>query len=117
VVTGAISLGVLLVVVIGALSASLDEYAKGAARTAADEAAQAGAAAGGSLTVCQQQATVVLDGLLKGRMGSDVSIDCYLRGAEMVATGTGVVPSLLPAIAHLSFRVQGVALVPQRPQQ
>ena len=73
VVTGVVAIAILMVVFVGAANFVLDEYAKGALRTAVDEAAQTGATSGGSLSACLAEASQVRGDLLPGPFGARVS--------------------------------------------
>ncbi|MDA8300939.1 MAG: hypothetical protein M0005_05205 [Actinomycetota bacterium] len=118
VVVGAAGIAILLAIFAGCANFVLDEYAKGALRTAVDEAAQAGAAAGGSLQACQAEAEQVQRGLLHGSFGADVTITCQvLAGGLMLATASGDLPSLLPAVPHLQVSVSGLSVVQGAPAQ
>lgn len=116
-VAGVLAIGLLLVVFMGATSFSLDEYAKGAVRTAVDEAAQAGAVAGGSLGTCQQQAALVIGSLLHGSLGDDVKVVCTQVGTEILARGSGALPTLVPGLPTVNISVVGVAVVEGLQQQ
>ena len=66
-----------IVVFMAALNLIIDEYGKGAIRTAVDEAALAGSqqgAAGGPVGACQAKAAEVMAGLLNGPFGKQVTI-------------------------------------------
>lgn len=118
VVVGAAGIAFLLVIFAGCANFVLDEYAKGALRTAVDEAAQAGAAAGGSLQACQAEAEQVQRGLLHGSLGADVTITCQvMAGGLMLATASGDLPSLLPAVPRLQVSVSGLSVVQGAPAQ
>ena len=123
VIVGVIAIALLLVLFDGATNLVLDEYAKGALRTAVDEAAQAGAAAGGSLAACEDEAARVRGGLLHGGFGAHVSVTCGVvdggagTGGMMVASASGSLPSLLPAVPGLRIAVRGVSVLQGRPPQ
>ena len=118
VVVGAAGIAFLLVIFAGCTNFILDEYAKGALRTAVDEAAQAGAAAGGSLQACQAEAEQVQRGLLHGSFGADVTITCQvIAGGLMLATASGDLPSLVPAVPRLQVSVSGLSVVQGAPAQ
>jgi hypothetical protein len=117
VVLGAVAIAILMAVFIGALNFVLDEYAKGAVRTAVDEAAQAGASAGGSLTACEAEVARVRASLLPGIFGSDVTINCSQVGDEVVVTAAGDLPSLLPPVPRVSVSLVGVSLITEVPAQ
>lgn len=118
VIVGVVAIALLLVVFAGATNVVLDEYAKGALRTAVDEAAQAGAAGGGSSSVCEREAARVRDGLLRGDFGADVTLTCGVNAnGLMVATASGRLPSLLPAVPGLHVAVTGTSVLEGQPQQ
>jgi hypothetical protein len=117
VVAGAVAIAILMVVFIGALNFVLDEYAKGAIRTAIDEAAQAGATAGGSLSACQAEADQVRSNLLPGPFGNGVSLTCTQEGDEMVSAAAGALPSLLPLVPTVHISLVGVSVISEAPAQ
>ena len=123
VIVGVIAIALLLVLFDGATNLVLDEYAKGALRTAVDEAARAGAAAGGSPAACEDEAARVRGGLLRGDFGAHVSVTCGVveggagAGGLMVAFASGSLPSLLPAVPRLRIAVRGVSVLQGRPPQ
>jgi hypothetical protein len=106
-----------MVVFVGALNFVLDEYAKGAVHTAVDEAAQAGATGGGSVTTCQAEAARVRAALLPGPFGDGITIYCIEDGSEVVATADGELPSLLPPVPRVRVSIVGVSLITQVPPQ
>jgi hypothetical protein len=107
----------LLVLFIGGLNLVLDEYAKGALRTAVDEAAQAGAVLGGSLGACEAKAAEVRDNLLPGPFVGDVQVSCSIEGDEVVATASGHLPSFVPPVPSLPVSLAAAALVEEAPPQ
>ena len=119
VVLGAIGIAVLLVTLTGAANVVVDEYAKGALRTAVDEAAQAGASAAGpdAVAACLQESAAVRANLLRGPFGADVTVACQVVGGLMVATATGSLPSLLPVVPRASVSVTGVSVMQEAPAQ
>ena len=122
-IVGVIAVALLLVLFDGATNLVLDEYAKGALRTAVDEAARAGAAAGGSLAACEDESARVRSGLLRGGYGADVMVSCGVvdggagTGGLMVASASGSLPSLLPAVPRLRIVVRGVSVLQGQPAQ
>jgi hypothetical protein len=117
VIAGTLAILILMIVFIGALNFVLDEYAKGALRTAVDEAATAGATAGGSLSTCQAEARQVQGALLRGPFGNGVSVTCSEEGDEMVASAAGALPSLLPLVPTVHVSVIGVSIIAVAPAQ
>lgn len=107
----------LLVVFIGALSVVVDEYAKGALRTAVDEAAQAGATAGGSVATCELKGRQVGTDLLPGPLGAGVMVNCRVRGDEMVASFTCVVHGFSPPVPPVHIYVTGSSIIEEVPAQ
>ena len=63
----------------------VDLYARGAVRDALDEGVRAAAPAGTDARVCEARADEVLDGLLRGRLGDDIRVECGPDGSTMVA--------------------------------
>lgn len=117
VVLGAIGIAILLLIFAGTANLVLDEYAKGALRTAVDEAAQAGATAGGSITACETEAAQVRSNLVRGPFSAGVSITCAADGTLMVAVAKGALPSLLPPVPSLHVSVTGVSVIEEAPAQ
>jgi hypothetical protein len=117
VVTGVIGIVVLLVAFIGALSVVVDEYAKGALRTAVDEAAQAGATAGGSVTSCELKASQVGTDLLAGQFRAGAVVNCRVEGDEMVASFAGVMHGFSPPVPPVYISVSGASVIEQVPAQ
>jgi hypothetical protein len=117
VVTGVIGIVLLLVVFIGALSVVVDEYAKGALRTAVDEGAQAGAAAGGSVTSCETKARQVGDNLLRGPLAGAAAVSCHIEGDEMVASFAGTVHGFSPPVPPVRISVTGFSVIEEVPAQ
>jgi len=110
-VVGVIAIAVLLVSFVGATNVVLDEYATGALRTAVDDAAQAGAAAGGSLSACYAEGDQVRQELLPGPYGDGVRFACTLAPGEVVASASGYLPSFVPEVPRQEVVVQGLSLI------
>jgi hypothetical protein len=102
---------------VGALNFVLDEYAKGALRTAVDEASQSGATSGGSLGACEAQVAQVRADLLPGPFGAGVQISCAIEGDEVLAVASGSLPSLVPLVPRVHVSIAGLALVEKAPVQ
>jgi len=117
VLPGVLAVALLTVMFAGALNVVVDEYCKGALRTAVDEAAQAGADNGGSLSSCQSSAKRVMGGLLPGRFGSEVRITCSLQGHEVVATASGHLSSFVPPVPALPVSITGYSVLNPVPGQ
>jgi hypothetical protein len=112
-----IGIVVLLGLFIGAVCMVVEEYAKGAVRTAVDEAAQAGATAGGSVSSCVDKWGQVIGNLLPGPLGQGLMVDCRTQGNEMVASVVGEVHGLIFPVPPLHMAVFGFAVVEQGPAQ
>lgn len=112
-----VAIAILLLVFVGGLNLVVDEYAKGAIRTALDEGAQAGAVLGGSLEACQAQADEVRHDLLPGVFASSVQVSCSLQGDEVVATARGHLPSLVPPVPAFQVSLAGASVVERVPEQ
>jgi hypothetical protein len=112
-----VAIAILLTLFIGVLNFVLDEYAKGAMRTAVDDAAEAGATAGGSLSVCLTEARQVQAGLLPGPFGGDVSVTCSEVGDEIVVSAGGALPSLLPLVPRAHISLVGISIIAEVPTQ
>jgi hypothetical protein len=102
---------------VGALNFVLDEYAKGAVRTAVDEASQTGGTSGGSVGACEAQAAQVRAELLPGPFGAGVQISCSVDGDEVLASASGSLPSLVPLVPQVHVSIVGFALVEKGPAQ
>jgi hypothetical protein len=117
IVAGVVAIAILLILFTGGLNFVLDEYAKGALHTAVDDAAQAGATAGGSLSACQAEARQVQTGLLPGPFAGGVSVTCTEENGEMVASAGGTLPSLLPLVPRLHISLDGISMIEEAPSQ
>jgi hypothetical protein len=117
VLTGVVGIVVLLGLFAGALNLVVDEYAKGALRTAVDESSQAGATAGGSVMACEAKAAQVRANLLPGPFGRGIVVDCSLQGDEMVASAVGTLPSLVPPVPPVHLSLLGFSVVEEVPAQ
>src|SRR5215207_2785870 len=76
--------GIVMLLVTQMLNVIVFNYGKGTVRTALDEGARAGARTG-SVAVCQETAQQVVDDLIGGALGADVTIRCTDAGRSMVA--------------------------------
>ncbi|MGC8626239.1 MAG: hypothetical protein ACP5VR_01575 [Acidimicrobiales bacterium] len=117
VVTGVLAIAFLLSLFVAGVNFVLDEYAKGALHAAVDEAAQAGASAGGSLGACQAEADRVRANLLPGPFGSRVTITCRMQGDLVVASASGALPSMVPVVPSLTVALTGISVVERAPVQ
>ncbi len=107
---GVLALLVLMTLVVGSLNVVLDEYAKGALRSAVDEGAQAGATSG-STALCAQTAVRARKGLLPGPYTSRTVITCRVEGAFMQASATARLPSLLPLVPAVTVHLIGLSAI------
>ena len=80
----AIALSLLVLVLVANLI--LVQYARGVVRAAAEEGAQAGSRLTATQNDCLARANEVLDGLLGGAMGDDVTVACTIGATEVAAT-------------------------------
>ena len=109
-----------LVVLLVATNFVVDQYGKGAVRTAVDEAAAAGSqqgAPGGPVAACQAKAAEIMSGLLSGSFARTVSITCSVNAltGQVVATGTGHFPGWLSVVPAMPLHVTGTAILSQNP--
>lgn len=105
----AVALSLLLLVLIG--NVIVVQYGRGVVRAAAEEGAQAGSRLTATRVDCEARADEVLDGLLGGPMGDDVSVDCTVGTSEVVVTVSYRFTPWLPLIpswrgAHSSVAVK-----------
>ena len=112
-------MAITLVVFMVAINLIVDEYGKGAIRTAVDEAAQAGSlqgAAGGPIAACQAKASQVMSGLLNGPFGHDITITCGINAnGQVVATANGTLPAWLRLVPTDPIHVIGSAHIETNP--
>jgi hypothetical protein len=92
----ATALSLVLLVLIANLL--VDVYARGAIRDALDEGVRAGAPVGRAAADCEAKVREVLDGLLRGPVGDDVTVTCAREGTAMTAHAEGSLPSWLPML-------------------
>jgi len=111
VLPGVVAIALLLLTFAGATNVIVDEYAKGALRTAVDEGAQAGAAAGGSVAVCLGATRQVAHNLLPGPFGAAVQLSCHLQGGDVVASAAGDLPSFVLDVVVGRVSVEGLSVV------
>ena len=88
----------------------LVHYARGVARTSVDEAVRTSAV--GSLSShgpadCVLAASAVLDELLGGSFGSDLTVSCQVSDDLVEASVEGTVPSLVPLLPSFGVSVHG----------
>lgn len=80
----AVALSLLLLVLIA--NVIIVQYGRGVVRAAAEEGAQAGSRLSASEADCEARAGEVLDGLLGGPMGDQISVSCTVGASQVVAT-------------------------------
>jgi hypothetical protein len=84
-------------------------YARGAVRAAVDEAARVGARADAAPAECERRAASTLDGLVGGRLRSQVQVQCE-PGAEFVRVRADVrLSAWLPGVPDWDFTLVGRA--------
>jgi hypothetical protein len=114
-----LAMAITLVVFMVAINLIVDEYGKGAIRTAVDEAAQAGSlqgAPGGPIAACQAKASQVMSGLLNGPFGRDIAITCGINAnGQLVATANGTLPAWLRLVPTDAVHVIGSAHIETNP--
>ena len=114
-----LAMAITLIVFMVALNFIVDEYGKGAIRTAVDEAAQAGSlqgAPGGPVAACQAKASQVMSGLLNGPFGRNVTITCGLNAnGQVVATADGTLPAWLRLVPTDPIHVVGSSRIETNP--
>jgi hypothetical protein len=112
-------MAITLIVFMVAINFIVDQYGKGAIRTAVDEAAQAGSlqgAPGGPVAACQAKASQVMSGLLNGPFGRNVTIACGINAnGQVVATADGTLPAWLQVIPTDPIHVVGSARIETNP--
>jgi len=94
-----------LLVFVGMANFVVDLYARGAVRSAVDEAARAGATIDASAADCTRRAHDVLAALLGGRTGRSVRVSCREVGGAMRARADVALPGWLPVVPTWSFRI------------
>jgi len=80
----AVALSLLLLVLIA--NVIIVQYGRGVVRAAAEEGAQAGSRLSASEADCEARAGEVLDGLLGGPMGDQISVSCTVGASQVMAT-------------------------------
>jgi hypothetical protein len=112
------AMAITLIIFMAAINLIVDEYGKGAVRTAVDEAAQAGSlqgTPGGPLAACQAKATQVMSGLLNGPFGHGIHITCTLTGGQVTATADGNLPAWLAIVPVDTIHVVGSSPIETNP--
>ena len=84
-------------------------YARGAVRAAVDEAARVGARADAAPTDCERRAASTLDGLVGGRLRSQVQVRCE-AGTDVVRVRADVrLSAWIPGVPDWDFTLVGRA--------
>ena len=109
-----------LVMVLLALVANVValQYGGGAVRAAVDEGARVGAFLDSDAARCEAHATAVLrgdGGLLRGRLGDSITIDCEPVGDVMRATATGSFEWWLGGLPDVTFTIVAEATLELEP--
>jgi hypothetical protein len=91
------------------------QYGRGAMRTVADQAAQAGSRASADAAVCEQSARQAVDALLDGPLGDDLAVTCRDDGRRVVATATATFEGWLPIVPDRTVTVTATAVKEQVP--
>ncbi len=89
-------MAVTLVLVLGFTNLFIQRYAQAVVRQATDEGARAWAVNGGTAADCEAAAADVLDDLLAGTIGDQVSITCADTGATISVTASAVIRGMPP---------------------
>jgi hypothetical protein len=99
-----------------AVNLLLTWYGTGAIREAIDEGARAGAIEDGDLNDCQVAAQRVLDGLLGGAWGDDITVECSDDGDVVTAQASGVLPGFVDLFGVTDFDVSDAAIIIKEPR-
>lgn len=86
------------------------QYARGVVRGALDEGVRAGSRATIATDECRVRALQVLDQLLAGPLGDDVTVACERQGEVVVATARGTLRSWIPLVPDHRFSMRAVAV-------
>lgn len=108
-----VALSLVFLVVVANLVAF--QYGRGVVRSALDEGARAGSRATATAAECQGRARQVLDQLLGGTLGDDVSVACEDLGDRIVASAEGSFPAWIAVVPDHRFHVRAVAVKEQVP--
>lgn len=108
-----VALSLVFLVVVANLVAF--QYGRGVVRGALDEGVRAGSRATATVAECQGRAHQVLDQLLGGTLGNDVSVACTDLGDRVVASAEGRFPAWIAVVPDHRFRVQAEAVKEQAP--
>ena len=84
------------------------QYGRGALRSALDQGARV-AAVTGSTAECESRVNSVLAELLGGRMGDEVTIDCEIDDALVVAQGSAIFQAWVPSVPGFLVEIRAEA--------
>lgn len=108
-----VALSLVFLVVVANLVAV--QYGRGVVRGALDEGVRAGSRATAAVAECQTRARQVLDQLLGGTLGDDVSVACRDLGDRIVASADGSFPAWIAVVPDHRFNVEAVAVKERHP--
>lgn len=91
------------------------QYGRGVVRAALDEGVRTASRAGAPTAECHRRAGAVLDDLLGGAMGRDVTVDCRLAGPMVVADAQVTFRGWLPTVPDWTFTATATAVREQAP--
>ncbi len=101
--------GLALIVFIIFANLVVVQYGRGALRSAVEQGARAGTTQG--VDACESVASLALSGLLGGRMGDGIVIDCRVEGQDMVAMGGGSFQSWTPVTPDFAVNIESRAAI------
>jgi hypothetical protein len=104
-----VATGLSLLLFVGMANLVVFLYARGAVRAAVDEAARAGARADATVADCQMRAQSTVDGLVGGRLGSQVRIRCEASPDVVRVRAEVHLTAWLPGIPDWTFTLVGRA--------
>ncbi len=111
---GVVAIAILMILFIGVLNFVLDEYAKGAMRTAVDDAARRAPRPAGLCPLVYAEARQVQGGLLPGPFGAGVSVSVARTETRWCLCG-GALPSLLPLVPRVYISLVGISIIAEAP--
>jgi hypothetical protein len=109
------ALGVGTLAFVALLNVITYQVGRGAARTAVDQAARAGAIASGSPAVCEERAREGLDALLGGPLGDGITVTCTDDGQHVEATAAGTFRGWVGPVPDWTWTVTATATREQAP--
>lgn len=90
--------GFTLVLLVLMANLLVDLYARGAVREALDEGTRVATRAGATAEMCEERASEVLDGLLRGPLGDGIDVECSVVGGWVRATADVRLRAWLPGL-------------------